>query len=135
MRVIHYHSDFTSKPLHSLVFDFGKSNTDKSFFRPDISSVRAFLGSATGSDKVGLYDFNDGKDTGETAMTLIRDKSLDVTEVDKLIADTKARLETDLNEQIKKKADSDKSASNKKMLDNIQKLADSALSDSVSSKD
>lgn len=95
----HFESTFESNPIHMLVPDFGESNTDKSFFRPDISQTRAFLGSQMGSNRVGLYDFPDGKDTGETAQTVIRSKGLDITEVDALIQKHKAKMELDIAQQ------------------------------------
>lgn len=81
----HYSNAFESDfDFWKLTDDFGASNTDKTFFRPDVSSARAKLGSliAQGNSKVGVYDFPDGKDTGQSLMTFLRNKSLDQTEID-----------------------------------------------------
>ena len=74
MKILHYNNQFDSVPLHRLLSDFGETATDKSFFRPDVSSARAKLGSlvANGSSKVGVYDFPDGKDTGESLLPFLR---------------------------------------------------------------
>lgn len=81
----HYSNTFQSDfPFHHMTDDFGESNTDKSFYRPDISSARALAGSAGGSTRVGKYDFEDGKDTGDTIQTVLRMKGLDITEIDTL---------------------------------------------------
>lgn len=106
-KIVHYSSSFNSPAIHSLVSDFGVSCTDKSFFRPDISQTRAFLGSQMGSDRVGLYDFPDGKDTGETAQTLIRAKGLDITEVDSMLKAQESKIKLEIasqqaDEEIKK---------------------------------
>lgn len=95
----HYSSAFVASPIHSLVSDFGKSCTDKSFFRPDISQTRVFLGSMMGSNRVGLYDFPDGKDTGETAQTMIRSKGLDITEVDSMLKAQENKIKLDVASQ------------------------------------
>lgn len=121
--VKHYESSFDSKPIHSLVSDFGESNTDKSFFRPDISQTRAFLGSQMGSNRVGLYDFPDGKDTGETAQTAIRSKGLDITEVDVMIQKQKAKMELDIAQQ---KADKEIAKDKEVMSIMRQNIADVA---------
>lgn len=80
----HYSNSFLNKNVHhELLSDFGKSNTDKSFFRPDISSARALV-AGSASDRVGLYDFQDGKDTGDRIQVILRQKGLDPTEIDKI---------------------------------------------------
>lgn len=77
MQVLKYHNHFSGVPLHRLTADFGASNTDKSFFRPEISSFGDQLQRLQGSTLQGVYDFPDGVDTGETIMTLVRNKGLD----------------------------------------------------------
>lgn len=119
----HFESTFESKPIHSLVSNFGESNTDKSFFRPDISQTRAFLGSQVGSNRVGLYDFPDGKDTGETAQTAIREKGLDITEIDVMLEKQKAKMELDIAQQ---KADKEIAADKEVMAVMRQNIADVA---------
>lgn len=82
--VRHYSNSFFNKNVHhSLISDFGESNTDKSFFRPDISSARALV-AGSANDRVGLYDFQDGKDTGDRIQVILRQKGLDPTEIDKI---------------------------------------------------
>lgn len=82
IKVKQYNNPFSSKPIHKMIDDFGESNTDTSTWRPDLSVARAFLGSAGASNKQMLYDFPDGKDTGETVQTFIRTKGLDITEIE-----------------------------------------------------
>lgn len=85
MKVRHYSNSFTNKNKHwQMTQDFGDTNTDTSMYRPDISTVRAFAGNPHGSNMTGLYDFKDGKDTGDRIMMYLRDKSLDVTEIDRI---------------------------------------------------
>lgn len=95
MKILHYSNQFGSVPLHRLLSDFGETVTDRSFFRPDVSTARAKLGSliANGSNKVGVYDFPDGKDTGQSLMIFLRNKSLDQTEIDSAYERIKANAE------------------------------------------
>lgn len=84
IEVRHYSNSFVNENTHhDLVSDFGSSNTDKSFFRPDISSARALV-AGSASDRIGLYDFQDGKDTGDRIQVILRQKGLDPTEIDKI---------------------------------------------------
>lgn len=83
IEVRHYSNVFKSKSFHTMISDFGESNTDQSGIRPDISSARAVIASYPGNNnKVGVYDFDDGKDNGDRLMTFLRSKSLDPTEID-----------------------------------------------------
>lgn len=87
MKVRHYGNSFwTDKEAkhHVLTKDFGESNTDKTFYRPDISSARALAGAAGSTGRVGLYDFKDGKDNGDYLMVILRKKGLDPTEISKI---------------------------------------------------
>lgn len=87
MKVRHYHNSFKTDEKvehHFLTRDFGKSNTDKTFYRPDISSARALAGAAGSTGRVGLYDFKDGKDNGDYLMVVLRKKGLDPTEISKI---------------------------------------------------
>lgn len=93
--------DLSSK-IHCMCCDYGESNTDKSFFRPDASVKRSALGSGSSIPSVGLYDYPDGVDKGDNIMTILRSKSLDPTEIDAL----QKRLEQDI--ELKKKLDSEK---------------------------
>lgn len=78
IKVRHYSNSFQGdKP--PICRDYGESNTDKSTYRPDISITRAYQGS---QNKRLVYDFDNGKDTGETVQTFIRSKGLDITEID-----------------------------------------------------
>lgn len=114
--VKHYSNSFTGvKP--PICRDYGESNTDKSTYRPDLSLTRAYQGA---QNKKLLFDFYDGKDTGEVVQTFIRSKGLDITEVEtaekritQFIEDKKAAAE-------KSKKDSD-----------VQKKFISDLSDSL----
>lgn len=99
MEVKHYNNVFSAPSYHQMTSDFGKSNTDKSTYRPDLSLARAYQGS---QNKTLLYDFKDGKDTGETVQTFVRSKGLDITEVE-----TAEKRITQIIED-KKQADKDK---------------------------
>lgn len=77
-----YSNQFESEPIHHLTEDFGETNTDRSKWRPTLSVARAFLGSDMRSTKKMLYDYDDGKDDGQTIKTFLRTKGLDITEID-----------------------------------------------------
>lgn len=116
-----YQNTFTAKPIHKLLDDFGESNTDTSTWKPDVSSIRAFLGNPNNKKKM-LYDFPDGKDTGETVQTFIRSKGLDITEVE--------TAEKRITKIIEDKRVSDKEkAESKKNSDTIQKAFEKLASD------
>lgn len=136
MKIYHYHSSYGAKNLHEMISDFGLSATDKSFFRPDVSSVRAKLGSlvAQGNGKVGVYDFDDGKDTGDVLMTFLRNKALDQTEIDNAFERIKANAERLRQEDVDKFIDSNKDKDSKELRDSLKQFLtrDSAV-DVVSS--
>lgn len=97
MKMYEYHSPFEGEILHVMTKDFGETVTDKTFFRPDVSSVRSFMASpSTGSNKVGQYDFPDGKDTGDMYAARLRAPGLDVTEIDAIGNEIKAKMERDI---------------------------------------
>lgn len=78
INVKHYSNSFKGvKP--PICRDYGESNTDKSTYRPDLSLARAYQGA---QNKKLIYDFDNGKDTGETVQTFVRSKGLDVTEIE-----------------------------------------------------
>lgn len=98
-----YSNVFSDKShVHHMLSDFGESNTDQSGVRPDISSARSIIASYSGTPSVGLYDFADGKDTGDNLATLLRSKNLDRTEIDSLYESLKARAD-ELSEADRKK--------------------------------
>lgn len=108
LQVKHYSNATKSTFSYHMVTDFGKSNTDKSTYRPDLSLVRAYQGS---QNKTLLYDFSDGKDNGQVVQTFIRSKGLDITEIDsaeqritQIIEDKKA----DDKSKLKDKEERDK---------------------------
>lgn len=120
LKVKHYsnsfHSDFSH---HEFTSDFGKSNTDKSTYRPDISIVRAQQNAL--SRKKFLYDFPDGKDNGNFIMTYVRDKGLDITEVDSAID----RIKSSIDEKVSDSQEKDE------LLDSVKQIADSLKKDSL----
>lgn len=112
MTVLHYHNSFSAESVHEMLSDFGKSNTDQSGVRPDVSSARAVISTFTGNNGlVGKYDFSDGKDTGDRLMTFLRSKSLDITEVDGALQYAMRNAESlrkaDIDKFIKDNEDSD----------------------------
>ena len=110
--VKHYSNSFTGeKP--PICRDYGESNTDKSSYRPDLSLARAYQGA---QNKKLLYDFNDGKDTGEFVQTFIRSKGLDITEVE-----TAEKRMTQIIEDKKEAAKKDKkdSEARKKFISDL----------------
>ena len=88
-----------------LVSTWQESNTDKSKFRPDVLKLREFLGAGT-QNQVSQYDFPDGKDNGSRVASVLRDKGLDITEVDALLNGVRAQIksEKDANERAKLEA-------------------------------
>lgn len=122
-RVHKYRNAYYNPDWTPLLTDFGESNTDKSTYRPDISLARAQAGM---SSKTLVYDFSDGKDTGETVQTYIRQPGLDVTEVDTAIQ----RLNDNFESNVKEDLDSQKKRAKDKKIDDF---LDKSLSDSSSS--
>lgn len=95
IKVFHYSNSFKAKDLHVMTKDFGKSNTDKSFYVPEVANARSTLGSGTMPKTVGVYDFPDGKDTGDRIQTILRQKGLDVAEIDRIGEILKSQVESD----------------------------------------
>lgn len=122
IKLFSYSNPFSSaRP--PLVTDFGESCTDKTTFRPDISLARAYQGAAV---KNLLYDFDDGKDTGETVQTVLRSPGLDITEVDSAVARVTQIIED-------KKDKSKLTAEEKKQRDEFIDKLSSSLKDSQDS--
>lgn len=134
MQILHYHNQFKGSVVHQMTADFGESNTDKTYFRPDVSLARASLASQVGSDKVGVYDFPDGKDTGDTIQTLLRSQGLDKTEVDRIGAmiqstiDNKKELD---KTKLEKELSKTKSKNVDKMIENIMQGVSKLSGDSA----
>ena len=112
MKILYYNSQFDNKLVKPKNIDYGKSLTDKTFFRPEIFSV---ADTKANNAVTGLYDFNDGKDTGERLSMYLRDKSLDITEKAAIVD----AYETDIT--------------NRSELDrqDLQSLQDKAVSDEL----
>lgn len=116
--------------LHHMTDDFGESNTDKSFYRPDVSAVRSQIG--TRSARTGFFDYPDGVDRGDNLMVILRSKGLDPTEIDALAE----RIENDV--ELKKKLDDDKNLqeiskkNNDELREYVRKLSESLTSDDSS---
>lgn len=117
IKVKHFSNQFSNKDWTPLLEDFGESNTDTKTYRPDISIARAESGRLRG--KKLIYDFDNGKDNGETVMTFIRQKGLDVTEVDSAINRIKSDIDEKIEDSKKKQTESEKSAKVDKMIDTI----------------
>lgn len=132
VKVYHYTNSFDSVKLHVLTKDFGESNTDKTYYRPDISSARSKLAGLTGNTRVGFYDFPNGVDTGDTLQTTLRSKSLDRTEVDMIgdalkanIENKKAKDKENVAEELRKRGVKDIDNAIKKIADSVSAPADS----------
>ena len=69
------------KTVERKLEDFGKSMTDKSKYKPNVTEI---VGATSTEINPNNYDFADGKDTGERYYTL-RNKSADVVEIDNYI--------------------------------------------------
>lgn len=117
-----YNNLFITDYKPPMVTDFGESNTDKSTYRPDISLIPPFMAQGARSTKSFVYDFPDGKDTNDVSsytVTYLRNKSLDITEVDAAIAREKSRLES-----IIASARSEKEAEQaRKAIENLANMA------------
>lgn len=134
--VKHFSNTFTAPLFFDNLKDFGASNTDTSFIRPDISSSRAIIGSYTGNNGlVGKYDFEDGNDTGSVLMAFLRSKSLDVTEIDNAykmyLKNVDSLKKADVDKFIEENQDKD----NKSLRDSIKKFFNQSNKDSNSQKE
>ena len=112
MKIFYYRSQFVNELVKPKNIDYGKSLTDKTFFRPEIFSVPD---TKANNATTGLYDFNDGKDTGERLSMYLRDKSLDITE--------KAAIVEAYEADINNRSELDKQ--------DLQSLQDKAVSDEL----
>lgn len=138
MKIIYYSSQFDNKLVKPKNLDYGKSLTDKTFFRPEIFSV---ADTKANNAVTGLYDFKDGKDTGERLAMYLRDKSLDVTEkaaiVDAYEADINNRSELDKQDlqSLQDKAVSDelKNTLLKNLISKDKSLDNSSISETTPS--
>lgn len=126
IKVKHYKNQFENKDWTPLLEDFGESNTDTSTYRPDISVARAQAAQASGKRLV--YDFDDGKDTGDYVMTFIRNKGLDVTEVDS----AQQRIKSQIDEKVE---NDKKSAKDKAQAEKVDKMIDSIIKNSTEGQD
>lgn len=134
MKVLHYNNQFNSNPLHSLMSDFGESNTDTSSWRPELSIIHAQASGAT--RKRFLYDFPDGKDNGESVQTFIRSKGLDVTEIDSALKSvtesTNDKIkEAKLNKKSKDLEKESKEAEIKAIGDSVANAINNGSADSI----
>lgn len=134
VKVYHYSNSFKAKELHIMTKDFGASNTDKSFYVPNVATARSTLGSGTMSNTVGLYDFPDGKDTGDRIQVLLRQKGLDMAEIDRIGEILKSQVESDKTslKQIEEMEAKDITKYVKKIADAISDVSDSSSTESSS---
>lgn len=131
IKVRTYGNVFASDVKWNHFDDFGETNTDRSRWRPEISVLNAFAGSQQNSNKTLVYDFPDGKDTGETIQTTLRSPGLDVTEVDSMTQ----RVTTIIEDKAKSaESAAKKAAKEKEILDRLapKTEGDSAPSDQPS---
>lgn len=109
-------NNFSGK-VWNMIDDYGESNVDKSFYRPDIASTRAKLGGVQGSTLTPIFDFPDGKDTGDTIMTILRDKGLDITEIDTIGEIIKDHLSKGKQKDVADAEEKARTLEGKKFLD------------------
>lgn len=130
IKMYHFSNVFGSDmSKHQQLSDFGESVTDKTFFRPDISSVRPRLSALAGAEMQGVYDFPDGKDTGDVIQTVLRNRGLDVTEIDAISKAVQDKIDAGIKideENLAKKLKEDKV----KEVDDYIKSISEVLSDS-----
>lgn len=82
IKIKSYSNSFFNEDLEwNHIDDFGQTNTDRSSYRPTESVARVLSGNY---NKQLIYDFPDGKDTGQVVQTVLRSPGLDVTEVDSM---------------------------------------------------
>ena len=112
MNILYYNSQFDNTLVKPKNIDYGESLTDKTFFRPEIFSI---ADTKANNAVTGLYDFKDGKDTGERLQMYLRDKSLDITE--------KAAIVDSYEADINNRSDLDKQ--------DLQSLQDKAVADEL----
>lgn len=121
------YKNVSSGEMPVLTKDFGESNTDKKYFRPDISKARATLGAmASGSNRVGVYDFPDGKDTGMTLQTALRNQGFDRTEFDYAYEVLKSSIEQKKRETLENVGNEKERKKQEKLYDSLLSIADEA---------
>lgn len=129
IKVRHYSNQFENpNPLYIPPSEYGKSATDKTSYRPDISSARAFAGSVgTGtSSNVGVFDFPDGKDNGMTIQTFLRNRGLDITEIDSASNWLKDNAQKLVDEDNKKMISELKDKTDAEIIEYFKNLAEKA---------
>lgn len=132
IKVRHYSNQFENpNPLYIPPSDYGKSATDKTSYRPDISSARAFAGSvgAGTSSNVGVFDFPDGKDNGMTIQTFLRNRGLDITEIDSASNWLKDNAQKLVDEDNKKMISELKDKTDAEIIEYFKNLAEKAKND------
>lgn len=132
IKVRHYSNQFENpNPLYIPPSDYGESATDKTSYRPDISSARAFAGSvgAGTSSNVGVFDFPDGKDNGMTIQTFLRNRGLDITEIDSASNWLKDNAQKLVDEDNKKMISELKDKTDAEIIDYFKNLAEKAKND------
>lgn len=138
MKILYYNSQFDNQLFKPKNLDYGKSLTDKTFFRPELFSI---ADTRANNAVTGLYDFKDGKDTGERLSMYLRDKSLDITEKSAIVeayeSDINNRSELDKQDlrSLQDKAVSDelKNTLLKNLVSKDKSLESSASSETSSS--
>lgn len=129
IKVLHYNNVFENpNPSYVPPSSYGESATDKASYRPDISSARSFAGSvgAGTSSKVGIFDFPDGKDNGMTIQTFLRNRGLDVTEIDAASSWLKNNAQKLVDEDNKKMIAELKDKTDAEIIEYFKNLAESA---------
>lgn len=131
IKVRHYSNPFENpNPLYIPPSDYGESGTDKTSYRPDISSARAFAGSVGvgTSSNVGVFDFPDGKDNGMTIQTFLRNRGLDLTEINSAFNWLKDNAQKLVDEDNKKMISELKDKTDAEIIEYFKNLAEKAKS-------
>lgn len=116
LKIFRYHNQFSGEILHHMTEDFGDSNTDRSAYVPDIAQKRSYAGSDQGSNVHLVYDFEDGKDTGDTIATYLRMQGLDRTEIDTIGEILKKRVDSGKENDAKQFEDDARSKVGEELL-------------------
>ena len=99
---------------------YGKSETDKSKYRPNVSSLNDVIGATSTQININNYEFKDGKDTGERNY-IMRSRAADITEKQAYLKDilTKGKMEREAIKEELQKIANDEAKANTELKNQI----------------